>query len=55
MTVRTFDLGGEKIARSLRDHITKFANPALGLRAIRLSLQHRRLLDPQFGAMLRAA
>ena len=55
VTVRTFDLGGEKIARSLRDHIAEPANPALGLRAIRLSLQHRRLLDPQLGAMLRAA
>ncbi len=55
VTVRTLDLGGEKIARSLSDHITDPANPALGLRAIRLSLQHRRLLDPQLGAMLRAA
>jgi phosphoenolpyruvate-protein phosphotransferase (PTS system enzyme I) len=55
VTVRTFDLGGEKIARSLSDHIAEPANPALGLRAIRLSLQHRRLLDPQLGAMLRAA
>ncbi|HVB17195.1 MAG TPA: putative PEP-binding protein, partial [Stellaceae bacterium] len=31
------------------------ANPALGLRAIRLSLQERRLLDTQLAAMLRAA
>ena len=55
VTVRTFDLGGEKIARPLSEHIAEPANPALGLRAIRLSLQHRRLLDPQLGAMLRAA
>src|ERR1700731_3287578 len=55
VTVRTFDLGGEKIARPLSEHIAEPANPALGLRAIRLSLQHRRLLDPQRGAMLRAA
>jgi phosphotransferase system enzyme I (PtsI) len=55
VTVRTFDLGGDKIARSLSDHIAEPANPALGLRAIRLSLRHRRLLDPQLGAMLRAA
>ncbi len=33
----------------------KADNPALGLRAIRLSLQDRRLLDPQLAAMLRAA
>jgi len=55
VTVRTFDLGGEKIARSLSEHIAEPDNPALGLRAIRLSLKHRRLLDPQLAAMLRAA
>jgi len=55
VTVRTFDLGGEKIARSLSERVEEAANPALGLRAIRLSLQHRRLLDPQLAAMLRAA
>ena len=55
VTVRTFDLGGEKIARSLSGHGTEPTNPALGLRAIRLSLQDRRLLDPQLAAMLRAA
>lgn len=55
VTVRTFDLGGDKIARSLSGHNAEAANPALGLRAIRLSLQDRRLLDPQLAAMLRAA
>jgi phosphoenolpyruvate-protein phosphotransferase (PTS system enzyme I) len=55
VTVRTFDLGGEKIARSLTEYSAAPANPALGLRAIRLSLQDRRLLDPQLAAMLRAA
>jgi phosphotransferase system enzyme I (PtsI) len=55
VTVRTFDLGGEKLARSLNGYSTEAANPALGLRAIRLSLQDRRLLDPQLAAMLRAA
>src|SRR5260370_8411304 len=55
VTVRTFALGGEKIARSLSGHNVEPANPALGLRAIRLSLQDRRLLDPQLAAMLRAA
>src|SRR6266853_5184580 len=38
VTVRTFDLGGEKIARPLSEHIAEPANLALGLRAIRLSL-----------------
>jgi phosphoenolpyruvate-protein phosphotransferase (PTS system enzyme I) len=55
VTVRTFDLGGDKIARSLSGHSVVPTNPALGLRAIRLSLQDRRLLDPQLAAMLRAA
>jgi phosphoenolpyruvate-protein phosphotransferase (PTS system enzyme I) len=55
VTVRTFDLGGDKLARSLADHYVQPDNPALGLRAIRLSLQDRRLLDPQLAAMLRAA
>jgi phosphoenolpyruvate-protein phosphotransferase (PTS system enzyme I) len=55
VTVRTFDLGGDKLARSLADHYPPSDNPALGLRAIRLSLQDRRLLDPQLAAMLRAA
>jgi len=55
VTVRTFDLGGEKLARSLSGHGAEPPNPALGLRAIRLSLQDRRLLDPQLAAMLRAA
>ncbi len=55
VTVRTFDLGGDKLASSLADHYAQADNPALGLRAIRLSLQDRRLLDPQLAAMLRAA
>ena len=55
VTVRTFDLGGDKLARALAGHYPKADNPALGLRAIRLSLQDRRLLDPQLAAMLRAA
>jgi phosphoenolpyruvate-protein phosphotransferase (PTS system enzyme I) len=55
VTVRTFDLGGDKLARSFANHYTAPDNPALGLRAIRLSLQDRRLLDPQLAAMLRAA
>jgi phosphotransferase system enzyme I (PtsI) len=55
VTIRTFDLGGDKLARSFANHYTASDNPALGLRAIRLSLQDRRLLDPQLAAMLRAA
>ena len=56
VTLRTFDLGGDKLARGAGRHMSpSAANPALGLRAIRLSLKDRRLLDPQLAAMLRAA
>jgi phosphotransferase system enzyme I (PtsI) len=54
VTIRTLDVGGEKLAPSLRDHLGESANPALGLRAIRLSLKRRDLLDDQLAAALRA-
>jgi phosphotransferase system enzyme I (PtsI) len=56
VTIRTLDVGGDKIAQSLSDYTgNEPTNPALGLRAIRLSLKDRRLLDAQLAAMLRAA
>jgi phosphotransferase system enzyme I (PtsI) len=56
VTLRTLDVGGDKIAESLLGYLPAAAtNPALGLRAIRLSLKDRRLLDVQLAAMLRAA
>ncbi len=54
MTVRTLDVGGEKIASSLGSHAGVETNPALGLRAIRLSLKEPRLLETQLAAILRA-
>jgi len=54
VTVRTLDVGGEKLASSLGEHLGEAANPALGLRAIRLSLKEPKLLRPQLAAMLRA-
>jgi phosphotransferase system enzyme I (PtsI) len=54
VTVRTLDIGGEKLATSLGEHLGEAANPALGLRAIRLSLKEPQLLRPQLAAMLRA-
>ena len=54
VTVRTLDLVGEKLASTLREGIVDAVNPALGLRAIRLSLKVRDLLETQLGAMLRA-
>ena len=54
VTIRTLDIGNDKLAPALKDHMGETANPALGLRAIRLSLRDRNLLDAQLGAMLRA-
>lgn len=54
LTVRTLDVGGDKLAYTLAGHIAESVNPALGLRAIRLSLKERTLLDAQLAAILRA-
>jgi phosphotransferase system enzyme I (PtsI) len=54
VTMRTLDVGSDKLAYSVAEHIPPSVNPALGLRAIRLSLKVRPLLDNQLGAMLRA-
>ncbi len=56
VTLRTLDVGGDKLPEALAHYAASdTANPALGLRAIRLSLRERRLLDTQLAAMLRAA
>lgn len=55
VTIRTLDVGGDKLAYSLGGHIGPSVNPALGLRAIRLSLKHQELLEAQLAAMLRAS
>jgi len=59
VTVRTLDIGGDKLAPAIRSQIDEGlgheANPALGLRGVRLSLAHRRLLEVQLAAILRAA
>jgi phosphotransferase system enzyme I (PtsI) len=54
VTVRTLDIGGDKLALPLGGLTAESANPALGLRAIRLSLKERPLLEAQLGAILRA-
>jgi phosphotransferase system enzyme I (PtsI) len=54
VTVRTLDVGGEKLASALGDKVSPGPNPALGLRAIRLSLKYPELLEPQLAAILRA-
>ena len=56
VTLRTLDVGGDKLAAPLAESLNgEGGNPALGLRAIRLSLKERGLLDAQRAAMLRAA
>src|SRR5713226_2872056 len=53
VTIRTLDIGGDKLAAPLTEAMEGVgANPALGLRAIRLSLKERRLLDAQLGAKI---
>ena len=55
MTIRTLDLGGEKLSSALGDAIGESTNPALGLRAIRLCLKQPKLFETQLAAILRAA
>jgi len=54
VTIRTLDIGGDKLAEPLGEHFADSPNPAMGLRAIRLSLRVRDLLDVQLAAILRA-
>jgi phosphotransferase system enzyme I (PtsI) len=53
VTIRTMDLGGEKNLPQLK--IEKEPNPALGLRAIRLSLRDKSLFKIQLKAIMRAS
>lgn len=53
VTIRTLDIGGDKISANL--NVSGEANPALGLRAIRLCLSRRDIFRTQLRAILRAA
>lgn len=53
VTFRTYDLGGDKLPKSER--LPRTANPALGLRALRLLLARPELLRSQVRAVLRAS
>lgn len=59
VTIRTIDVGGDKLAPSLREQIgeptVEAPNPALGVRGVRLSLAHPKLFETQLAAILRAA
>ncbi|HTO99394.1 MAG TPA: phosphoenolpyruvate--protein phosphotransferase [Myxococcales bacterium] len=52
VTIRTLDLGGDKLPIGHRSHEP---NPALGLRAIRFTLRHPQLFRTQARALLRAS
>src|SRR5690606_28774343 len=54
VTFRTIDIGGDKVLPYFREH-TAEENPALGWRAIRLTLDRPGLLRTQMRALLRAA
>jgi len=53
-TIRTLDIGGEKLAQSITQDIGESAQSALGMRGIRLSLKKPKLLENQISAILRA-
>ncbi len=53
VTVRTFDLGGKKLAREVLG--SPEANPVMGLRGVRLCLQKPEFFRTQLRALLRAA
>ncbi|MEJ2718315.1 MAG: phosphoenolpyruvate--protein phosphotransferase [Deltaproteobacteria bacterium] len=53
VTIRTLDVGADKIASSL--NIEAESNPAMGLRAIRLCLGRKDLFKTQLRAILRAS
>ena len=51
--IRTFDLGGRKLAREITG--SKENNPVLGLRGLRLCMKHRDMFHTQLRALLRAS
>ncbi len=55
VTIRTLDVGADKLAAALTDGLGGGGPSALGLRGIRLSLQKRDTLETQLRAILRAS
>jgi phosphotransferase system enzyme I (PtsI) len=53
VTIRTFDLGGDKFASQIE--LADEMNPAMGLRAIRFCLKERDIFKAQLRAILRAS
>lgn len=57
IVARTLDAGADKPMPALQPYLsaTKEANPALGVRGVRIHLAHPELLEQQFRALMRAA
>jgi phosphocarrier protein FPr len=57
IVARTLDAGADKPMPALQPYLsaTKEANPALGVRGVRIHLAHPELLEQQFRALIRAA
>ena len=53
VTIRTLDVGGDKLVTNL--NLSDEANPALGVRAVRLSLREPEIFKEQLRAILRAS
>jgi phosphotransferase system enzyme I (PtsI) len=53
--IRTFDLGGDKLAKTGLLKVEREKNPFLGLRAIRLSLKYPEIFIDQLRGVLRAS
>ena len=55
LTIRTLDIGNDKKVPSIEKFLSKSPNPALGLRAIRLTLAFPKIFKRQISAILRAS
>jgi phosphotransferase system enzyme I (PtsI) len=55
LTIRTLDVGNDKKVPFIEKFLSKSPNPALGLRAIRLTLAYPKVFKRQISAILRAS
>jgi len=55
VTIRTLDIGGDKILKTMNIATINEKNPILGWRAIRFCLAHEEIFSTQLRAMLRAS
>ncbi|MBR7064819.1 MAG: phosphoenolpyruvate--protein phosphotransferase [Treponema sp.] len=55
VTIRTLDLGGDKLINNSELTFAEEKNPLMGLRAVRLSLMHPKIIRTQLRALYRAS